>query len=137
MACDNMVGVKNVLVTFENCDTGEMLGPVSHELSSEDLPTWKLCPYTNDTLPGGYIRRQSSDSRCNIKLIRDKRVSLGNYQGCAVLHVQVEMQNGLVYTGRGGSVIGDNQSDSHEVEMDIVFKTVDELLPPGGLLAAA
>jgi hypothetical protein len=136
MSCENTVGVKNILMTFKNCDTDEVVGPISHELSTEDIPTWKLCPFTNDSLPGGYTKRTTSDARCNIKVIRDRRVGLSMYQGCASITLQVEMQDGLVYTGLNGNVIGDNQSDSHEVEMDIIFRTVDELLPPGALLAA-
>jgi hypothetical protein len=137
MACEHIVAVKNILITFTDCDTGQTIGPISHKESSEDLPTWRTCPWTNDRLPGGYTKRSAADATCNIKVIRDTRVPLAYYQGCATISLQVEMENGIVTTGRQGGVIGDNQSDGHEVEMDITFREVDEMLPPGALSLAA
>jgi hypothetical protein len=136
MSCDNFVGVKNIMATFTNCDTGDVFGPYAHELATEDLPTWKLCPYTNEALSNGYIRRQRSNSQVTINLIRDLRLPLSYYQGCAQIDIQVEYDNGLVYTGKGGSVTGDDMSDSHGVNMTLSYKTLDELLPAGALVAA-
>lgn len=135
MACENTVGVKNILMTFEDCNENVRIGPIAHLLAAEDLPTWKTCAWTNERLPGGYIRRTSADARVTINVIRDLRIPLAFYQGCAAIDLQVEMDNGLVYTGKKGGVIGDQNSDSHAVELDITFKFVDELLPQGAIAA--
>jgi uncharacterized protein (DUF3820 family) len=131
MTCENLVGVKNILVTFFDCDNDVKIGPIAHKLSSEELPTWKNCPWNNERLPQGYTKRQASDAKVQLKVIRDLRVPLALYQGCAAIDLQVEYDNGLVYTGTGGGVIGDTMSDTHEVEMDMSFRIIDELLPAG------
>lgn len=133
MACANQVGVKNILITFRDCDTDEVFGPISHELATEDLPTWRLCPYNNEPLPGGFVRRQVTNSEVEINVIRDLRVPLALYQGCADIALQVEYFNGLVYSAVNGTGTGDERSDTHEVTMTIAFKEIDELLPAGTL----
>jgi len=136
MSCDNIVGVKNILLTFRDCNTDQTFGPYSHELSTEELPTWKLCPYTNEALAGGYVRRTSTNAGVTLNVIRDRRIPLSFYQGCAAIDIQVEYENGLVYTGKGGTVTGDEQSDAHGVPMTLTYRTLDELLPEGALVAA-
>lgn len=136
MSCDNLVGVKNILLTFTNCDTGQTFGPYAHELATEDLPQWKLCPFTNEALSHGYVRRQSANAQVIMNVIRDLRLPLAYYQGCAAVDVQVEYDNGLVYTGKSGTATGDEQSDTHMCNMTLIYKTLDELLPVGALVAA-
>jgi hypothetical protein len=128
MTCDNQVGVKNILLTFTDCDTGATYGPISHNLSSEDLPTWRLCAYNNDPLPHGYVKRQPSNPEVEIKVIRDLRIPLSMYQGCSDVNMQVEYYNGLVYSGAKGTGTGDEKSDTHEVTMTVSFREIDELL---------
>ena len=135
--CDNIHGVKNILLTLTNCETGQVYGPYSHELSSEDLPTWKPCTWTNEALPGGYVRRTAANASANISVIRDRRVPLALYQGCGSVDIQVEYENGNVFTGKGGSVVGDEQSDAHSVALDLVFRVLNELLPPDTTSLAA
>lgn len=137
MACENIVGVKNILLTFFNCETEETIGPISHELATEELPTWKLCTWVNEKMPQGYTKRTASDAGCEINVIRDLRVPLAWYQGCASVDLQVEYENGLVYTGTGGGVLGEEKSDSHEVALELTFRVLDELLPNGQLSQAA
>lgn len=137
MACENLVGVKNILLTFTDCDSDEVVGPIKHELAGEDLPTWRNCAWTSENLPGGYVRRTTASALLTINVIRDTRIPLSWYQGCASVDVQVEMLNGIVQTGLSGAVTGDDQSDLHEVAMNVTFKTVDELLPAGALASAA
>ena len=136
MACENMVGVKNVVITFYDCSTDTKIGPISHELASEDLPTWRTCPWNNENLIGGFAKRRAGSQGVEIKVIRDLRVPLKYYQGCAALEVQVEYENGLVYSGVGGGILGDTKSDTHEVDLNVTFRNVDELLPAGALVAA-
>ena len=95
MTCTNQVGVKNILLTFKDCDTLDVYGPISHHLSSEDLPTWRLCNYNNNPLPWGYVKRVPSNPEVEIKVIRDLRIPLSMYQGCSDVTLQVEYYNGL------------------------------------------
>jgi len=133
MTCENQVGVKNILLSFRDCDTDQVYGPISHELSSEDLPTWRLCGFNNEALPHGYVKRQPTNPEVEIKVIRDLRIPLSMYQGCSDVNLQVEYYNGLVYSAAKGTGTGDTKSDTHEVEMTIVFKEIDEMLPAGTL----
>lgn len=137
MACENLVGVKNILMTFHDCDTGESFGPYSHQLATEDLPTIRTCGVTNEAISGGFIRRTLSFAQMELNVIRDLRVPLGYYQGCAAVDVQIEYYNGLVYTGLNGSQTGDDMSDTHEVTTTLAFKEIDELLPAGTIEANA
>jgi hypothetical protein len=133
MTCENQVGVKNILLSFRDCDTDQVYGPISHELSSEDLPTWRLCGYNNEALPHGYVKRQPTNPEVEIKIIRDLRIPLAMYQGCSDVNLQVEYYNGLVYSAAKGTGTGDEKSDTHEVTMTVSFKEIDEMLPAGTL----
>lgn len=133
--CNKTVGIKNILVKMTNCDTGEVIPQISHQLATEELPTWKVCTWKNDPLPGGFVRRVASQAGLEIKLIRDDRIPLAYYQGCATWDIQVEYVSGLVYTGTSGGVTGDTKSDSHQVDLNIVFDSIAEQLP-GSALAA-
>lgn len=135
MACENQVGVKNILLTFFNCDTDERIGPISHILASEDIPQVKTCGVVNERLTDGYIQISRSDARIELNVVRDIRIPLFMYQGCAAIDIQMEMLNGLVYTGIAGNVIGDETSDTHAVTMDLSYKEIDELLPTGALVS--
>lgn len=133
MACDNQVGVKNILLKFRDCDTDEVFGPISHKLATDALPTWRLCSYNNEPLPHGYVRRVSTNPEVEINVIRDVRIPLAMYQGCSEIDLQVEYYNGLVYSAIKGTGTGDEKSDTHEVAMTISFREVDEMLPDGQL----
>lgn len=136
-ACGNQVGVKNIVISFLDCETGATYGPLSHELSGDDLPTIRICPYNNDALPGGYVKRKVSNDEIEMKIIRDLRIPLALYQGCASLNIQIEYYNGLVYSAVNGTGTGDDKSDTHEVTVKASFREIDELLPAGILSAAA
>lgn len=131
MDCPNQVGVKNIMLTFTDCDTGQVYGPLSHELATEELPMWRLCNYNNESLPGGYVKRVVSNPGVEMKIIRDLRIPLAMYQGCASVSMQVEYFNNLVYSGIAGTGIGEERSDTHEVMLDMTFRDIDELLPEG------
>lgn len=137
MTCDNQIGVKNILLTFRDCETDEVFGPISHDLATDTLPTWRLCEWTNEAVPGGFVRRAQASQGVEINVIRDLRIPLALYQGCSDVTLQVEYFNGLVYSAVKGTGLGDDKSDTHEVAMNISFRTIDELLPAGTLPAAA
>lgn len=136
MTCPNVVGVKNIMLTFINCDTGQKLGPMPHKQATEELPKWRTYPITKQALPGGYVKYQQSHARAEMVLIRDLRVPLADYQGRSSISFQVEYENGLVYTGKASTPEGEDTSDSHEVTLNLVAPVIDELLPPGSLAAA-
>ena len=133
MTCTNQVGVKNILLTFKDCDTDAVYGPISHHLATDTLPTWRLCNYNNEPLPWGYVKRVPTNPEVEINVIRDLRIPLSMYQGCSDVTLQVEYYNGLVYSAARGTGTGDEKSDTHEVAMTIVFRIIDEMLPEGTL----
>jgi hypothetical protein len=133
MTCENQIGVKNVMLTFRDCDTDAVYGPISHDLATEELPLWRLCGFTNEAIPGGYVRRAVANQGVELAVIRDLRIPLAMYQGCSDVTLQVEYFNGLVYSGIEGTGVGDERSDTHEVTLDIAFREIDELLPVGQL----
>jgi len=36
MSCEQIVGVKNILLTFTHCDTGQVVARRAHKLSSDE-----------------------------------------------------------------------------------------------------
>lgn len=136
MSCDNMVGVKNIIISFTHCETGEVVKNISHKQANDELPTFRHCNWVNEAMTNGFTRRTASNANMSFSVIRDKRIPLGWYQGCASVDVQIEMLSGIVYTGVAGSVTGEDGSDSHEVQMDVTFVELDEMLPDGQLVAA-
>lgn len=137
MTCENQVGVKNILLTFRDCDTDNVYGPISHVLATDTLPTWRLCAFNNEPLPHGYVKRVPTNPEVEINVIRDLRIPLAMYQGCSDVNIQVEYYNGLVYSAAKGTGTGDEKSDTHEVAMTISFREIDELLPNGLLEPSA
>lgn len=129
MTCENQVGVRNILIKFYDCDNDVTYGPVSHELSGDEIPQLKLCDYTNEPLPGGYVRRNKGNNEISLTVIRNLGIPLALYQGCAAIDITVEYFNGLVVTGIGGTGTGDESSDGHEVTITATFQQIDELLP--------
>jgi hypothetical protein len=120
-------------LTFTDCDTGAIYGPIAHLLATDTLPTWRLCPYNNTTQPYGYVKRAPVSTEVEINVIRDLRIPLAMYQGCSDVALQVEYYNGLVYSAIEGTGTGDTKSDTHEAQMTISFAEIDEMLPDGVL----
>lgn len=137
MPCEGQVGVKNIMLKFTECETGVTFGPISHQLSGDDLPKIRMCKYANEALPGGYVKRSLGNDSIEMTIVRDLRIPLAMYQGCSQVDVQIEYFNGLVYSAVTGTGTGDDSSDTHEVTMTLVYKEIDELLPVGTLQQAA
>lgn len=135
MTCDNQIGVRNIIISFRDCDTGATYGPISHELSGDTQPTYRLCEYSNEALPGGYTRRTRGSNEISLSVIRNQGIPLAMYQGCASIDVTIEHFNGTVITGVSGTATGAEGSDGHEVSITATFKEIDELLPNGPLAA--
>lgn len=126
-------GVKNIMLTFRDCDTDEIYGPISHELANDEQPEYRLCGYNNEILPGGYVTRTKAHEEISVTVIRNLGIPLALYQGCSSVNIQIEHFNGLVYSGVNGTGTGDDSSDAHEVTLTIAFREIDELLPAGTL----
>lgn len=135
MTCDNQLGVRNILIKFTDCDSGAVYGPFSHELSGDTQPTYRLCDYANEPLPGGYVRRTKGNNEISVVVVRNLGVPLALYQGCGSIDLTIEHFNGMVITGLNGTSTGTDPSDGHEVTITATFKEVDELLPNGPLAA--
>lgn len=133
MACENQIGVKNILMTFRDCNTGGVIRKVSHKLSTDELPAIRTCEYTNEVLTGGYVRRIHGNASMTLNVIRNTGIPLGFYQGCAEIDIQIEYLNGLIYTAIGGSVIGDERSDTHDTPLEISYRLIEETLPVAAL----
>ncbi len=129
MACEKQVGVRNIIMKITDCDTGTIYGPVAHELAGDDQPMYKLCPYNNEPLPGGYVKRNVANSEIAVSVIRHQGIPLAMYQGCGAIDITIEHFNGRVVTGINGTATGDESSDGHEVAVAITYSEVDELLP--------
>lgn len=138
MACANQVGVKNLAITFRDCDGG-LIGGVGdirsrvHELAQDELPKYMMVNYTLEGLSGGRVKRTYKNARIEIMVVRDLSIPLAYYQGRASIDIQVEHVNGIVVTGIDGSVVEVETSDGNDVTMNIEFKRVEELLPSGAL----
>jgi hypothetical protein len=127
--CLQQVGVKNIMISFKNCDTGEEVRNLSHKLATDELPKVRTCESKNEALPGGFSKRSADFSSMMLNVIRDRQLPISYYQGCAAVDIQIEYFNGNVVTGVNGAVTNDDKSDMHEVEMEVVFESIDELLP--------
>lgn len=127
--CPNQVGIRNILIKFLDCDNNVTYGPVAHELATEEQPTYRLCEYTNEPLPGGYVRRTKGNNEISLMVIRNLGIPLALYQGCASIDITIEHFNGLVITGLSGTSTGEETSDAHEVTITATFKEIDEQLP--------
>lgn len=136
MSCPKILGVRNLPIRFTDCVTGTIVGPIIHKLAGDELPQFRVYPFSSEILPNGYSRQFQRSAKIMFKIQRDPRVPLKFYQGGAMLDIQVEMESGHVYTGEGGTVIGEPTSDSLEVEIEASFEIVDELLPDGALADA-
>lgn len=135
--CPNQIGVRNIFIRFVDCDNDVAYGPISHELASDEQPTYRLCEYSNEALPSGYVRRTKGNNEISVNVIRNLGVPLALYQGCSSMDITIEHFNGLVYTGIGGTSTGDESSDGHEVMITATFREIDEILPDGVIESVA
>lgn len=135
--CNATVGVRNIMLKFTNCNTGTVIGPIACDLADEKLPMIRASTHNSEPLPGGYTRVTYSSANMKFNVIRDLRIPILYYQDPSVASIdcQIEFINGLVYTAIGGSVSGKEDSDTHEVMLDLNYDKIDELLPAGALAA--
>ncbi len=129
MTCDNQVGVRNITMTFTDCDTGQVYPPLAHQLSGDEQPKYIFCEYDNEPLPGGYVRRNRSNNEMELTVIRHPGIPLALYQGCGAVSITNEHFNGRVVTGVNGTATGRNSSDGHEITITATFEVMDEYLP--------
>lgn len=135
MACDKIIGVRNVKVSFRECATGRELNNVNHKLGTEELPEWMFVDYTHEDAGDGYKRRRQSSFKGKITLKRSPRVPTAWYQGAADLTVTVEYEDDSVVVGRHGTPTGETMSDRINVALECVWDTLAEILPAGSIAA--
>jgi len=128
MACENQVGVKNVLITFRNCDTDEVIQKVAHEEVGENDFVVIGCNRRNEAGKNGKVAVSKDNATMTITVDRNPDIPLSYYQGCAAIDIQVEMHNGVVYTGYNGSVVDPDGSNGSTVTMSLIFSRIDEML---------
>jgi len=136
MSCDKLVAVKNILMTFTNCETGEVFGPISHRQANDDLPKIRSWEFSLEDLAGGRVKKNHRHAQIEVAVIRNLRIPMKDYQGRSSIDIQIEYDNGLVFTGKGGNQTGEEAGDTFECMMDLSFDKITELLPAGALSTA-
>ena len=139
MSCPNQVGVKNLTLNFIDCDNGASggignVGPISHTMSQDTLPSYDSVPYTLESLSGGRVKRTYKNCSVKVDVVRNLAIPLAYYQGRASVDYQCEHINGSTFTGVGGFVTEPEDSDGNEVSMTLVYKELVEVLAPGASL---
>lgn len=135
-ACDRTIGVKQILLAFTDCDTGQKYGPFAHKQGDEELPVWRLVDFVNEEVPGGWVERKQRSMYGEFTVNKDPRLPSSFYQGKAAISGQIEYRDGRVITFDEAAVAGDDASDLRKFKMRIVSPLIDELLPAGALVAA-
>lgn len=135
MACDKLIGVRNVKVSFHECSTGREMNNVNHKLGDGELPTWRFTDYVDEDAGDGHRKRKQSSYKGKIILKRNKRVPTAWYQGAASMTVVVEYEDDSVVVGRKGSPVGETMSDRIDVELECIWDSLSEILPTGSVSA--
>lgn len=134
MSCDNIVGVKNILLTFTHCETGAVFSKVSHKLAGDELPKFMTSKKKNEDMTSGRFKQTEASPKADMTVLVEDGIPLSYYQGEAAIGMQVEMLSGRVYTGFGGGVVDAESSDTSEVTLGITFEDIDELVPTKNLV---
>jgi hypothetical protein len=127
-SCDKTIGIRNIILTFLDCDGNIIQGPLVHEPTEDSEPNIKTCKETREALSSGRSKIIRGNTEINdLSVYRRLEVPLSLYQGCAAVNVTLEYYNGLVYTGLNGTVVGAEGSDGTIVNMSMIFEDIDEL----------
>lgn len=133
MACDKKEGIKNILLTFTDCDTEETTGPISHKQPVDaDLPTVMACSYANTDIGRGRVTVAEQSQNLSVTVQGDRSIPMSWYQGCAEIKIQIEWFTGEVWTGMAGQVIDAEASNRTSITMSIIFEEIDIMLPASG-----
>lgn len=125
--CDKTIGLRNVLLTFLDCDGNIIQGPLVHEPTEDSEPNIMMCKEKREALSSGRSKIMRGNTEItDLAVYRRLEVPLAIYQGCAAVNVTLEYYNGLVYTGLNGTVIDAEGSDGVVVNMTIIFDDIDE-----------
>lgn len=136
MACNRIIGIRNIKVSFEECGTGRTVTNVIHKLGTEELPTHDFTDYELEDAGDGFTRRKQGSFKSNIVLKRNPRIPTAWYQGGANLIIVLEYEDDSVVVGRNGTPTGETMSDRINVEINAVWEQLSEILPTGALAAA-
>lgn len=128
MACESLVGVKNLIMSIRDCNNPDRFFPNRVHTLANETPQLYLSDRTNEAASGGYVRQRSTNPRIDMTVIMDRSIPPELYQANSSIDVQIEMLDGRIITGRSGSPTGENMSDLHEVQMSISFQRIDVTL---------
>lgn len=127
--CPEIVGVRNIVISFRDCDTDVELRNIFHKLASDVLPVFNLCPYTYTALPGGKVQKsEGTGVSLEMEVQRVPSIPSAYYTGCAALDVTLEYYDGSVITFLNGAVIDSTGTDGNTATITAIFKEADELL---------
>lgn len=129
MSCANKEGVKNILLTFVDCETGEKISNISHKQPLDaDNPTMIGCAFNNTDIGRGRVSVAERSEQMTLTVQGDNAVPISYYQGCASVTVQVEWFSGEVWTGEDGNVIEPDASNRASITMTLVFEKINVML---------
>lgn len=130
--CPDIVGVRNVLISFKDCDNDQEMRNVVHKVASDTLPTYNLCNYVLTALPGGKVQRsEGTGFTLEIEIQVVDGIPTAWYTGCAAIDVTLDYYDGKVLTFLNGAIIDSGGTDGNTVVISAVFKDADELFAEG------
>lgn len=127
--CPSQVGVRNLVISFKDCDSDQEWRNVAHKMNGDVLPTVLACNKNTTALPGGKVQvSEGTGYTFSADIQRACGIPLAMYQGCAAIDVSVEWYDGSVWTLLNGSVTDAGESDGNSITLTGSFQEFDEIL---------
>lgn len=127
--CPAQVGVRNLVISFKDCESDNEWRNVVHKINGDTLPTVMACNKTTTVLPGGKVQvGEGTGYTFTADILRVESIPLAMYQGCAAIDVSVEFYDGSVWTLLNGSVTDATESDGNTIQLTASFQEFDEIL---------
>lgn len=127
--CPAQVGVRNLVISFRDCDSDSEWRNIAHKMNGDILPTVLACNKITTRLPGGKVQvSEGNGYTFTADVQRVESIPLAMYQGCAAIDVSVEWYDGSVWTLLTGSVIDAAESDGNTITLTASFQEFDEIL---------
>lgn len=127
--CPSQVGVRNLVISFKDCDSDAEWRNVVHKMNGDTLPTVMACNKVTTQLPGGKVQvSEGNGYTFTADIQRVEGIPLAMYQGCAALDISVEWYDGSVWTLINGSVTDATESDGNTITLTASFQEFDEIL---------
>lgn len=127
MACESDVGLKNLVLTFRDCNTGEEISAISHNLAEDTQFEWNACPYTRTSTSGRKTRVSKASVQINFTVVPSLSIPSNYYTGCAEMDVSAEFYSGRVITATNGSIVDASAMNEESVAIQARFDVLDEI----------